>query len=269
MTSTHNPFEPPKSDVADPQQPAPAVQLISNGQRLPIGAGVDWISEAFALFGKAPGIWIVITVIFFMGNFVLAFVPGIGGLASTLLGPVLVGGLMLGCRALEQGEALEINHLFAGFKEHVGPLVLIGALYLIGLIGVMLIVALIIILPAVLLIGVSLSDVTDLSGSMAPGVVLVILLAGLVAAAAIVPLVMAYWFAPPLVVFHNLPAVDALKQSFFGCLKNLLPFLLYGVLMLIAAALATLPLLLGWLVLLPVIFATIYTSYRGVFVKGA
>jgi uncharacterized membrane protein len=151
----------------------------------------------------------------------------------------------------------------------VGPLVLIGALYLIGLIGVMLIVALIIILPAVLLIGVSLSDVTDLSGSMAPGVVLVILLAGLVAAAAIVPLVMAYWFAPPLVVFHNLPAVDALKQSFFGCLKNLLPFLLYGVLMLIAAALATLPLLLGWLVLLPVIFATIYTSYRGVFVKGA
>ena len=58
-----------------------------------------------------------------------------------------------------------------------------------------------------------------------------------------------------------------MKGSFSGCLKNMLPFLLYGVVLFVLSILASLPLLLGWLVLGPVFGASIYTSYRDIYLK--
>ena len=40
---------------------------------------------------------------------------------------------------------------------------------------------------------------------------------------------MLIWFAPLLVVFNGLPPLEAMKLSFAACLKNMLPFLVYGV----------------------------------------
>ena len=76
---------------------------------------------------------------------------------------------------------------------------------------------------------------------------------------------MALWFSTPLVVLRDLGVLEALRTSFFACLKNILPFLVYGAVMLLLMIVATLPLLLGWLILGPVLLATIYTSYRDVF----
>ena len=56
-----------------------------------------------------------------------------------------------------------------------------------------------------------------------------ILLMVLVVMALSIPLAMAIWFAPALVVFHDLQPLDAMKQSFAGCLKNIVPFLVYGI----------------------------------------
>jgi uncharacterized membrane protein len=78
---------------------------------------------------------------------------------------------------------------------------------------------------------------------------------------------MATWFAPALVVFHGMGAGAAMKASFLGCLKNILPFLLYGVVLFVFSILASLPLLLGWLVLGPVLAASVYTSYRDIYLK--
>jgi uncharacterized membrane protein len=83
------------------------------------------------------------------------------------------------------------------------------------------------------------------------------------------PLVMALWFAPALVVFHDMGAGEAMKASFLGSLKNMLPFLLYGIVLAIASVIASIPLLLGWLVLGPVIAASIYTSYRDIYFSEA
>jgi len=69
------------------------------------------------------------------------------------------------------------------------------------------------------------------------------------------------------VVFHDHGAIDALKGSFFGCLKNILPFLIYGLILMVASFIATIPLLLGWLVLGPVIGASVYTAYRDIYLK--
>jgi uncharacterized membrane protein len=80
---------------------------------------------------------------------------------------------------------------------------------------------------------------------------------------------MAVWFAPPLVVFHDLGAGEAMKSSFVACLRNVVPFLVYGVILLLLSMLASLPFGLGWLVLGPVLAGSLYTSYRDIFFEQA
>ena len=48
-------------------------------------------------------------------------------------------------------------------------------------------------------------------------------------------------------------------------LRNILPLLVSGVLYLFVAVLATLPLLLGWIVLLPVSVGMLYRSYKDLY----
>ena len=91
------------------------------------------------------------------------------------------------------------------------------------------------------------------------------LVALLLILALMLPLIMAIWFAPPLVVFHELGAVESMKASFLGCLRNMLPFLLYGIVLFIASLIASIPFGLGWLVLVPVFVASIYTGYRDIY----
>jgi uncharacterized membrane protein len=76
---------------------------------------------------------------------------------------------------------------------------------------------------------------------------------------------MAVWFAPCLVVFHDRDAIQAMKESFAGCLKNIMPFLLYGVIGFVILIVASIPLGLGLLVAGPVFAASIYTAYRDVY----
>jgi uncharacterized membrane protein len=76
---------------------------------------------------------------------------------------------------------------------------------------------------------------------------------------------MAFWFAPALVVFDGAAPVDAIKASFAACLRNIMPFLIYGVLGLVAGIVASIPFGLGWIALLPIMLLTIHASYRDIF----
>jgi uncharacterized membrane protein len=115
---------------------------------------------------------------------------------------------------------------------------------------------------------VSSGDIS-LIASIIGGSIITFLMALLIGAALLVPLLMALWFAPALVYFHNETPVDALKISFIACLKNWLPFLLYGVLMLIVFVIASIPFMLGFLVAGPLAIISGYTSYRAVFIDAA
>ena len=83
-----------------------------------------------------------------------------------------------------------------------------------------------------------------------------------------VPVVMAIWFAPALVFFNNMQPVEALKASFEACMKNVLAFLVYGLIVLVLAFFAALPVGLGFLVLIPVLAGSVYAAYRDVFVAN-
>jgi uncharacterized membrane protein len=59
-----------------------------------------------------------------------------------------------------------------------------------------------------------------------------------------------------------------MQESFTGCLRNIVPFLVYGVVMLALSLIASIPLGLGWLVLGPVLAASLYTSYKDIYLTA-
>jgi uncharacterized membrane protein len=220
--------------------------------------GWAWIASGFALFKRAPGPWIGVFLIWVVIYMIASIIP-LGGLFTTLLGAVFLAGWMLGCRSLDRGGELKVEHLFAGFRsEQLGQLVLVGAIYLGGLIAVMVVVALIVggsMMP--LLFGKADPSQMNFTVGMMLGL---LLLLGLM-----LPLLMALWFAPALVVFQNYPPIESMKASLSACLRNIVPFLIYSAILLALAIAAMLPFALGFLVLGPVIFASIYASYTDIF----
>lgn len=261
MAEQPNPYAAPAARVDD-VVPArtPALRLLPEGRSVPAGHGWQWLASAWALFKRTPGVWIVIFILYFVVIMVCSIIPIAGFFAVYLLTPVLIGGIMLGCAALDRGEALEVGHLFAGFREKTGPLLQVGLLYLAGLIAILVVVG--------LMFGYGIF-MAMMAGEPPQFELRSLLLVLLVSTALSIPLVMALWFASPLVVFHDMSPAQALRASFLGCLKNIVPFLLYGVILLGLAVLATIPALLGFLVLGPVAMASVYTGYRDIFTEPA
>lgn len=229
---------------------------------VPFSRGLDWISEGFALFRQNPLVWIVNVVIFLAISMGLSVIPLLGAIASMLLQPVLVAGMLLGCQALERGEELRIEHLFDGFKQHSNPLLMVGLLTALASLAVGFIVFLIVGGTVGLSI---LGGAADMPALAVGGAMVGFLLSGLVGLALFVPVTMAVWFAPALVVFNNMQPVDAMKASFLACWSNMLPFLLYGLVVFVLSVLAMIPLGLGLFVLGPVVVASVYAGYRDIF----
>ncbi|TXF13758.1 BPSS1780 family membrane protein [Pelomicrobium methylotrophicum] len=230
-------------------------------RRLAPMRGWEWIVQGFALFRRSPLNWIALCLALVGFALAASLIPPIGELVFYLLSPVLLAGLMVGCRALERGGRLELTCLFEGFRRQTSALVTIGGVYLVGQVLIYGVV--------ILLGGASLeefmrnvqestpSSVPQMSGSM--------MLALAVAAALSVPLLMAVWFAPLLVIFDGLLPFASMRESFNACLANLLPLVVYGSILMVLGFVALLPFALGLIVLVPTVFASIYASYKDIF----
>jgi hypothetical protein len=233
--------------------------------------GWQWLFEGFWLFRMNPVIWLALTLALGLMWAVSLVIPVLGPLLFNLLSPALFAGLMIGCRALESGKPLEIGHLFAGFRQHAAPLVTVGGVYLVGtviVVGIVLVVAGGSMLPAVLTKpGTDIETLRAAARSMS--------LALAVGAAVYLPLLMVIWFAPLLVVFNGLAPVAAMKLSFTACVSNTVPFLVYGVAVLVVWVILSLPAALGaaggllvvalLVASIPVLICSVYTSYRDIF----
>jgi hypothetical protein len=224
--------------------------------------GWQWIVTGFLIFRKIPLTWIVLCTTLLLIAATLSLIPMAGQFIFTLLSPVFLAGLMIGCKALEQGDKLEIAHLLAGFRHTSGPLITIGGIYLVGqvlILGIFMLVGGNVLMD-LLIDGkrVDENELKNVSGDM--------LSASLVALMLSIPLMMAAWFAPLLVIFKGMPALDAMRISFFACLKNIVAFQIYAVILIVLTIIATMPYGLGLFVLVPTLFASIYASYRDIFV---
>jgi uncharacterized membrane protein len=256
---TTNPYSAPAATVADPVS-APQGNFVAGGRGVGAGRGWGWIAEGWGLFKEQPWMWMLIWIVLLvMLLLALNFIPILGPIASAILWPVFSAGLVLGCRETAEGGKLEFGHLFAGFRERLGTLAGVGGIALLASLAIALVVG----------FGMGVGFATLLGGAKpaTPEAATAVALAGLVMLALMLPLFMAMWFAPALVVFHERGALEAMKESFTGCLRNIVPFLVYGVIGLALAVLASIPLGLGWLVMGPVFVISIYTAYRDVFFR--
>lgn len=262
MTTETNPYAAPKAPVADAATPTQG-DFVPGGRPLAAGRGWAWIVEGWNLFKRQPAMWIGVAVLLAVIFIVLAVIPLLGSLAAVVLAPVFGAGLVIGSRAIDEGGNLEIAHLFAGFRERFGTLATVGLIYLGASVAIALVVGLATGAGVWTLVG-SGADPASMGAAGAT-----VVLAFLVMMALMLPVMMAVWFAPPLVVFHELAAGEAMRQSFVACLRNIVPFLVYGVILLLLGMLASLPFALGWLVLGPVMAGSLYTSYRDIFFQQA
>jgi hypothetical protein len=229
------------------------------------GAGIDWIGEGWRLFAKAPLMWVVSVLIVIVLAIVVGFIPIIGSLAFQVAQPVFAAGFMVACRSLETGGEFELEQLFAGFKRNFANLLVVGLIFLAGSIALLLVFAVFAGFGLIMafVTGSGANDVVP--ALMASG--MSIALGTLVTLFLTVPLLMAYWFATALVMFHDMSPVAAMKASFRGCLANIVPFIIYGFVMLVLCFVAMIPIGLGLLVWVPVAVTSTYAAYRAIYTE--
>lgn len=242
-------------------------------------AGARWLADGWRLFRAAPLGWLAAVFGYWLLMTVVSIVPVIGVAAAAILVPAFSVGFMALARAAGRGGSLELALLFDGFRNEPRTQIILGVVYLACL--------------ALLLSATTLVDDGALARWMVTGRrpaedVLqseAFFAALLTAAALYLPVMMAFWFAPPLAAWHATGAAKALFFSFAASIMNWRAFLAYGVATAVAtllipflaltlltmassgalrAPVATLvfPLLL---VMLPTLFASFYASYRDVF----
>lgn len=222
------------------------------------GACFDWLRQGWAMFMANPGIWIGATILLLVMLMAISIVPVFGQIAAHLLVPLFGAGMVTICRRLANGDEPEIADLFADFRHNAGQLVMVGVFFALGIFGIA--------FMAFLLVsgGVLGGVVTGKVGGF--GVALGgVMLAGLLVLVLSIPVIMATWFAPALVLFHDMQPLDAMKASFAAGAKNLLPMVIFGIFLVVALFFAMLPIGLGLLLLLPVFSGAVYASYRDIF----
>ncbi len=234
--------------------------------------GWAWIVGGVRTFRKSPAQWIGVLFVLFIALKVVNYVPVLA-LVAVLLMPVLLAGLMDGCRALEQGRRLEFTHLLSGFRKNAAQLVTLGGVYLVGNLLILMIVAHV--------GGEAFTTIAETLGKNAAltpeqaeqmrAAAASVTQAALVGTALSLPLLMALWFAPLLTFFHDVRPWPALKSSFLACLRNVLPMSVYG-LAILAALVVLVPfgLRLGfydaglWMIA-PVLVPSIYASFQDLY----
>ncbi len=256
-----NPYAAPQSDLETRSEE----DALTGPKPVPIGHGWGWITGGFQHFRKNPFAWLIAIAIWIVISIVAGLIPFIGSLAVSIFSPAVQAGFMIGAATQEQGDDFRIGHLFAGFSNNLGQLVLVGVLYLVGIFLCIATVAAMAGGMFAMLGGMGGMEQAD------PEVVAAIMsspsmwLSMLVGLGLIIPLMMAYWFAPALIALEGMSAFYAMKLSFMGCLKNILPFLLYGIISMILLMLGAIPIGLGLLIVIPVLVGSIYTSFRDIY----
>ena len=217
--------EPPPAPVPQQPQGSQPPRLFAEPRKVPAGEGAAWIGDAWRIFKKRPGTWVLMIFIMFLIMFVGSFVPGVS-MVTNLLPLFFTGGFMLSCDALEEGGELEVGYLFSGFKYKFKELVILTLLYFTAILFIVLIAG--ILLAAFVGFNFGSDFQAAVGGNVSAEDFLMVILLFLIMLLFIIPVQMTIVFSPALVVLHDVPPFEAMKMSFKGCLKNLGAFLVNG-----------------------------------------
>jgi len=240
---------------AFPLAPAP---FTGESREVDAGACFDWLQQGWAMFLVNPGVWIGSTVLLLVMLMAISIVPFFGQIAGHLLVPLFGAGMFQICRQLAHGDEPQITDLFIGFRQHAGHLVMIGVVFAASIFGLALLAFLLV--SGGVLGGVITGRVAGFGIAFGG-----FLLAALLVLILSVPVIMAVWFAPVLVLFHGMKPLAAMRASFEAGARNWLAMVIFGIFLIVALFFAMLPLGLGLLLLLPIFSGAVYASYRDIF----
>lgn len=224
-----------------------------------VGAGdsINWYKGGWKIFTANIANWVLMTLILGVIAIVLSFIPLIGPIALYLLLPLFLGGLLYSAQKLDQGQAADIMDIFAMFKDQqrLTPLIILGLIMLgIGFLSMMVIGGMMFASVSSMTPGAEMNMLPSIGMGSFLLMLIVMVLSG-----------MLFMFATPLVVFKNMSAIDAIKNSFMACVKNFPAFIIFMLLYLVLAFIAAIPFGLGFLVLIPVMMAATYVGYKRIF----
>ncbi|HEY6598353.1 MAG TPA: BPSS1780 family membrane protein [Pseudomonadales bacterium] len=246
----------------------------------PWSRGWYWIGEGAQMFFAAPGVWVLLLIMQWLTYIGLSMLPDANGLFGTamsmgvglagmVIGVFFEAGQLLGCEAQQRGDTLNATTLFAAFGHPAAGGLL--ALALIQLVVWALIAALVVV-GVIVVIGTGLSLLTLDARAMAE--VILGSFAGVMTISVLVTTLgllfaMAVWMALPLVLFRRVAPLSALAASFGANLRNVRPLTMYGLGMVTFAILAVIPLLLGFLVWIPIATTSRYMAFCDLFPSTA
>lgn len=251
--------------------------------RHPAARGIAWLRESWTMFARARGAWLVLIGLYYLVMVVANALPIVGQLAWPFLKPIFAVGLLAAAWTQERGGRPVPADLLRGFRANLGALLPFG-LVLIG--GVLLAMTVVSIVDG----GLLLQILTDPQPPTADALKSPRLQLGLLAGALVVlPVTLALWFAPALVVFQDASARAALGASLRAALANWKPIAVYGIAVFLLGM--VLPVLAGqvlialvpseatvtvarvlviawWLTFAATLHISDYVSYRDIFHAG-
>ena len=253
------------------------------------GQGAGWFKCGWNLFKQDFGTWFIMFLILIGLSIVLSFIPFIGSLALMIISPAVMGGFMYAASEMDKGNKIEIGYLVQGFrgKERMNRLLVLGGIYL--LVQILLMVVMLSLFsgsammsagemgnvdpasmmaageagnvdPATMMSAGEMGNV-DPAAMISSGMGLSMLLAILIG----LTVMLGFIYATPLVMLGNMAPVESIKASFSAAFKNILSLLVFGLVYLLLAIVAAIPVGLGFLILIPVSITALYCSYKSIF----
>jgi hypothetical protein len=263
MNEPRNPYAPPVTHVADRDEPLESPdsgRFIPYGRRVPAGNGATWIGDAWRLLKAQPGMWAAALILMFAAYMVLSMIPLVSFFVQ-FLAPFVYAAIALAADEQRRTGTFDLKVLVGGFERHTAPLLGVGLVTLLSGILFLIVMA--------LFFGTDI--IRTFTGGMNPDPVTFMstkfLLAFLIGLAVMLPVVFATYLAPQLIVLHDQPAIDAMKMSLAGTMKNILPGIVFSLCATLLVVVSMIPLLLGLLITGPILAITTYTVYRDIFVE--
>lgn len=223
------------------------------------GRGWAWFVDGWRMFARHPMVWLLLGLIFLFLMFASLLIPVVGQLAFVLASPVLGAGMLYAARESNAARTPRVAHLGEGFRDPP------TRNRLFGLAGIALAGALATSLLMALLMRDTMPGMLGQPGAAMPEMNAGFWLRFLIVLAPQLIVAMALAYAVPLVMFRGAAVGVALSSSLRASVRNIFPLLVFGLVYFVAAILVSIPLGLGWLLLLPASVGMLYSSYRDLY----
>ena len=268
-----------------------AVSPVPRFRHVPASRGASWWAQGWRSFLRAPWAWVGLSVALIILTVILHRVGPKGGLLAQWLSMPLftlgaVFASVLGRRwararsITPEGLAVEADNDGAlgessrRWWPRLGSLLLASLLVMLLIFAVMLVLSLLLLL----LFGIGLTRMESFGHMMEVSPEAFMhgmgmglgagILGGLLMVLALMACSVAFWFVGTLVALGGLGAWQAIRTSARAAFANLGAVVVFTLLLIPLGIAATIPLGLGWLVLMPMISGASYASYEDVFGAG-